>query len=88
MALRRAQGIEAVETDPAVRTVAEWLRYWSDARTRLRPRTRNGYAEHIDRFLNPCLGGVLLDELTPGRVQEVFDAISHHTTAGGVLLSW
>jgi integrase len=86
-ALRRAQSIEAAETDPAVRTVAEWLQCWLSSRTRLRPRTRVGYAEHIDRYLNPYLGGLLLEELTPKLVQEAFDAISRHSTAGGVLLS-
>ncbi|WP_435107189.1 hypothetical protein [Nocardiopsis synnemataformans] len=86
-ALRRARSSEAARTDPAVRTVAEWLRYWLDTRTRLRPRTRVGYVEHIDRYLNPYLGEVLLEELTPALVQEAFDRISRHTLAGGVLLS-
>ena len=86
-ALRRARSTEAAETDPAVRTVAEWLRCWLDSRTRLRPRTRVGYAEHIDRYLSSYLGEVLLEELTPKLVQEAFDRISHRTLPGGVLLS-
>ncbi|MFY7069399.1 tyrosine-type recombinase/integrase [Nocardiopsis changdeensis] len=58
-----------------------------DTRARLRLRTRVGYAEHIDRYLDPYLGEVLLEELTPALVQEAFDRISRHTLAGGVLLS-
>ncbi|WP_262391736.1 tyrosine recombinase XerC, partial [Nocardiopsis sp. CNR-923] len=86
-ALRRAQGIEPTEMDPAVWTVGEWLRHWLDTGTRLRPRTWVGYAEHIDRYLIPHLGGVLLGELTPGRVRQAFDAISCHTTPAGDRLS-
>ncbi|MFI6578072.1 hypothetical protein ACIBFB_19965 [Nocardiopsis sp. NPDC050513] len=67
--------------------MAEWLRNWLDTRTRLRPRTRVGYAEHIDRYLIPYLGGVLLGELTPALVRQAFDAISHHTTPAGDRLS-
>ncbi|MEV2279450.1 tyrosine-type recombinase/integrase [Nocardiopsis sp. NPDC049922] len=67
--------------------MGEWLRHWLDTGTRLRPRTWVGYAEHIDRYLIPHLGGVLLGELTPGRVRQAFDAISCHTTPAGDRLS-
>lgn len=68
-------------------TVGEWLQHWLDTRTRLRPRTRVGYGEHIDRYLKPYLGGVALDELAPAQVQKAFDAISQRTTPVGDRLS-
>ncbi len=68
-------------------TVGEWLQHWLDTRPRLRPRTRVGYGEHIDRYLKPSLGAVLLEELTPAQVQEAFDAISCRTTSMGDRLS-
>ncbi len=79
--------METDATGPVVWTVGEWLQHWLDTRTRLRPRTRVGYGEHIDRYLNPYLGGVLLEELTPAQVQEAFDAISGRTTSMGDRLS-
>ncbi|MFV2198744.1 tyrosine-type recombinase/integrase [Nocardiopsis sp. LOL_012] len=73
--------------DPAARTAAEWLRLWLDSRTGLRPRTRVGYAEHIDRYLTPYLGGVVLEELTPGLVRQAFEQIASCTTSSGERLS-
>ncbi|ADH68858.1 integrase family protein [Nocardiopsis dassonvillei subsp. dassonvillei DSM 43111] len=86
-ALRRAQGVQTDAAGPVVWTVGEWLQHWLDTRTRLRPRTRVGYGEHIERYLKPSLGAVLLEELTPAQVQEAFDAISCRTTPVGDRLS-
>ncbi|MDE3721376.1 site-specific integrase [Nocardiopsis sp. N85] len=71
----------------AVWTVGGWLQQWLDGRTRLRARTRVGYQEHIDRYLNPYLGGVPLEELTPALARQAFERISRHTTPRGKLLS-
>ncbi|MGW9348443.1 protein kinase domain-containing protein [Nocardiopsis flavescens] len=64
-----------------------WLQEWLDGRTRLRARTRVGYAEHIDRYLNPYLGEVPLEELAPALVRQAFERISRHTTPRGKPLS-
>lgn len=85
-ALRRTRGDEPGAAG-AVWTVGGWLQQWLDGRTRLRARTRVGYAEHIDRYLNPYLGGVPLEELTPALVRQAFERISCHTTPRGALLS-
>ncbi|WP_436888382.1 tyrosine-type recombinase/integrase [Nocardiopsis dassonvillei] len=53
----------------------------------MRARTRVGYQEHIDRYLNPYLGGVLLEELTPALARQAFERISRHTTPRGNPLS-
>ncbi|WP_236572249.1 MULTISPECIES: N-terminal phage integrase SAM-like domain-containing protein [unclassified Nocardiopsis] len=82
VALRRARGDEQ-GAEPVVWTVAAWLRHWLEGRTRLRARTRVSYAEHIDRYLVPHLGEVVLEELTPARVQRAFEGIAEHITPRG-----
>ena len=58
-----------------VLTVAEWLVTWLDTRARLRESTRRGYAAHIDRYLIPHLGMVLLAELHIGHLENLFTAL-------------
>jgi integrase len=70
-----------------VLTVAVWLERWLATCTRLRPLTRTSYAEHIHRYLNPHLGAVVLEELTPALVREAFEQISQHTAPSGAPLS-
>ncbi|MCP3017356.1 site-specific integrase [Nocardiopsis dassonvillei] len=71
----------------SVVTVAVWLERWLATRTRLRPLTRIGYAEHIHRYLIPHLGDVPLEELTPARVREAFEHIAQYTASAGAPLS-
>ena len=85
--LRRARELEGGDTDPAVLTVGEWLEHWLATRTRLRPLTRTSYAEHIHRHLQPHLGALVLEELTPAVVAQAFASISRHRSPTGVLLS-
>ena len=56
-------------------TVADWLVTWLETRARLRENTRRGYAAHIDRYLIPHLGTVLLAELHIGHLEKVFTAL-------------
>jgi integrase len=58
-----------------VLTVAEWLMAWLDTRAWLRESTRRGYAAHIDRYLIPHLGMVLLAELHIGHLENLFTAL-------------
>lgn len=53
VALRRAQSIGASVTDLAMWMVVEWFQHWLDGWTRLRPRTRVGYQERVDRLPDP-----------------------------------
>ncbi|MGW5879019.1 site-specific integrase [Nocardiopsis terrae] len=85
--LRRARELEGGDTDPAVLTVGAWLEHWLATRTRLRPLTRTSYAEHIHRHLQPHLGALALEELTPAVVAQAFASISRHPSPTGVLLS-
>ncbi|SIO89858.1 integrase family protein [Nocardiopsis sp. JB363] len=85
--LRRVRDLEGGDADPAVLTVGAWLEHWLATRTGLRPLTRTSYAEHIHRHLQPHLGALVLEELTPATVAQAFDSISRHRSPTGALLS-
>jgi hypothetical protein len=69
--------------DPAIRilTVGEWLAHWLASRTSPATSTMRGYAAHVRLYLAPCLGPVLLSELSVAHVQAMFTAIirQHHS---------
>ena len=74
--------IEALERVGGVRagvealTVGAWLRRWLASRLSLRPETARSYAGHIEDYLVPHLGQVLLVELSRSRVQVMFIQIA------------
>lgn len=74
--------IEALERVGGVRvggealTVEVWLRRWLASRLSLRPETVRSYAGHVEDYLAPHLGQVLLVELNRGRVQMMFTQIA------------
>src|SRR4051794_3630837 len=49
--------------------LARWLE--DTAKPRLRPRTYAGYVQHVQRHIDPFLGHILLEELTPQHVQQL-----------------
>jgi len=49
--------------------LARWLE--DTAKPRLRPRTYAGYVQHVQRHIDPLLGHILLEELTPQHVQQL-----------------
>jgi hypothetical protein len=55
------------------------------ARRADRPRssTIRGYASHVRLYLKPCLGHILLADLTAGHVQAMFTAITRQHEAEG-----
>lgn len=85
--LCRVRELEGGDADPAVLTVGVWLEHWLATRTRLRPLIRTSYAEHIHRHLQPHLGALVLEELTPATVARAFVFIARHRAPTGVLLS-
>ena len=64
-------------------TVGQWLEHWLVSRTAPRISTLRGYATHIRLYLAPCLGQILLADLTPAHVQAMFTAISRQHEAMG-----
>ena len=62
-------GVEAL-------TVEVWLRRWLASRLSLRSETVRSYAGHIEDYLVPHIGPVLLSELRRSRVQAMFAQIA------------
>ncbi|WP_066939812.1 hypothetical protein [Microtetraspora fusca] len=57
-------------------TVAQWLRYWLATDQGIRPRTRQGYADHVRLHLVPALGRIVLSELSARDVRRMFTALA------------
>ena len=79
-ALVRVRMPEAAE---AVLTTGEWLDRWLEQRTGPRESTMRGYAAHVRLYLRPCLGQILLADLTAQHVQAMFTAIGRQHEAEG-----
>lgn len=56
-------------------TVGEYLETWLAGRRNLREGTRRSYASHIELYLKPHLGHILLERLRVTDVDRIFDAI-------------
>jgi integrase len=71
--------------DPAIRilTVGDWLAQWLASRTSPATSTMRGYTAHVRLYLAPCLGQVLLSELSVAHVQAMFTAIVRQHQALG-----
>ena len=81
LALLRAPGQS--ERGDRILTVGDWLECWLASRTSPAASTLRGYAGHIRVYLAPCLGQVLLAELSAAHVQAMFAAIiRQHQVAG------
>jgi hypothetical protein len=61
----------------------EWLDRWLQQRTGPRESTIRGYAAHVRLYLRPCLGRILLADLTVQHVQAMFTAIARQREAEG-----
>jgi integrase len=79
-ALVRLRMPEAAE---AVLTTGEWLDRWLAQRTGPRESTIRGYAAHVRLYLRPCLGHILLADLTAQHVQAMFTFIARQHEAEG-----
>jgi integrase len=64
-------------------TTGQWLERWLVGRTAPRSSTLRGYSGHIRLYLLPCLGQILLADLSPAHVQAMFTAISRQHEAIG-----
>ena len=70
--------------DPAALvTTGEWLDRWLAERTGPRASTIRGYAARVRLYLRPCLGHILLADLTGQHVQAMFTAITRQHEASG-----
>ncbi|MCC5581395.1 site-specific integrase [Microtetraspora sp. AC03309] len=56
--------------------MAQWLRYWLATDQGIRPRTRQGYADHVRLHLVPALGRIVLSELSARDVRRMFTALA------------
>ena len=73
-----------IPADPeALVTTGQWLDRWLEERTGPRSSTIRGYASHVRLYLKPCLGHILLADLTAGHVQAMFTAITRQHEAEG-----
>ena len=68
---------------PALVTTGEWLDRWLAERTGPRASTIRGYAAYVRLYLRPCLGRILLADLTAQHVQAMFTAITRQHEAEG-----
>ncbi|WP_214108300.1 tyrosine-type recombinase/integrase [Acrocarpospora catenulata] len=64
-------------------TMAQWLRCWLATVQGIRPRTRQGYADHVRLHLVPALGRVRLSELSLRDVRRMFTALAGRRTRYG-----
>jgi hypothetical protein len=56
-------------------TVQVWLNRWLASRVSLRAQTRRSYSELIRNYLVPCLGRMLVSEVSTDDVQGMFTSI-------------
>lgn len=57
-------------------TTGQWLEAWLAGREALRPSTRRGYRQHLDRYLLPALGRIPLALLTVADLRAMFAGIT------------
>ena len=71
------------EDPEAVLTTGEWLDRWLEQRTGPRESTIRGYAAHVRLYLRPCLGRILLADMSARHVEAMFTAIVRQHEAEG-----
>ena len=71
------------EDPEAVLTTGEWLDRWLAQRTGPRESTIRGYAAHVRLYLRPCLGRILLADVSAQHVEAMFTAIARQHEAEG-----
>ncbi|WP_165960288.1 N-terminal phage integrase SAM-like domain-containing protein [Actinocrispum wychmicini] len=76
-----------VDPDLSVVTVGQWLDLWLETRQSLAVSTRRLYVQHVRDYLKPYLGGIVLKDLTVGKIQAMFAALMRMPTARGKPLS-
>ena len=64
-------------------TVGDWLGHWLVSRTSPAASTMRGYEAHVRLYLVPCLGQVLLAELSAAHVEAMFAAVIRERHALG-----
>lgn len=57
-------------------TLARWLRHWLEVQQRLRPSSRQSYADHVRLYLIPHLGRIELAELAGRDVARMFTVLA------------
>ncbi|MGH8869083.1 MAG: hypothetical protein ACRDYU_13955 [Actinomycetes bacterium] len=75
-ALRDAQARDVASLAEVHRlTVGEFLDQWLAGKRGLRPSTEQGYRSHVDKYLKPGIGHVLLADLRPHHVDAVITGL-------------
>lgn len=75
-ALRRQAVALGALPDPGRRTVSDLLMAWLEAVTpSLKPRTLHDYRAVCEGHIRPAMGRVLLERITPARIQELYTAL-------------
>jgi integrase len=60
--------------EPTHMTVSQWFRHWlHSVRAEVSPKSHERYAEIVENFLIPELGGLLLTKLTPTHIQAAYN---------------
>jgi len=72
----RLRAPQAGDAGGRMLTVGDWLAHWLVSRTSPAASTVRGYAAHVRLYLAPCLGQVLLADLSAAHVQAMFTAIT------------
>lgn len=61
-------------------TVAQWAKYWLEniAVKEVRPNTMSNYRTQFEKHINPVIGNVRLDKLTPAHIRRVTDKLEEN----------
>lgn len=69
---------EGTATKPEVLTLSDWLHYWINniVRDNIQPTTRYAYNSVIKNHINPGIGNIPLQKLSPTDIQEYYSSIA------------
>lgn len=64
-------------------TVAQWAKYWLEniAVKEVRPNTMSNYRTQFEKHINPVIGNVRLDKLTPAHIRRVTDKLEENLSS-------
>ena len=76
----KAQLQERGDLPTESQTVAQWAKYWLEniAVKEVRPNTMSNYRTQFEKHINPVIGNVRLDKLTPAHIRRVTDKLEEN----------
>lgn len=63
----------ALGVAPTATTVGDWVDYWIDRVSKVRPATRSSYESKIKTYITPAVGHIKLQDLRPEHVEAMAD---------------